>query len=355
MHRSHLSLSSAVLLGTLALTAGCTDPGGADSGAVDTAGDGGDSGTGDSGDTGDTEELVPIDADGDGFPRWDTTTDQAIADCNDDDATVTPDTERFVPAGSFWRGSEDSEDSSPVLEVELGDYCMDLTEVSNGLFVGFLMAMRTQYGDWVDGDGNELYDFDDNDDIYDQRIVEQGDGLTIEAGYEDHPVVEVFYWTAEGYCDWNGKRMPTEAEWEKAARGAEDQRTYPWGEEIDCDHANYLFAGEPGETADPCVGDTLPVGSLPDGASPYGVLDMVGNVAEWVSDWYQADYYDSGQLSDPQGPDDGIGFSDEWEARVTRGGNHATEPWETTVSWRYPEPSWGSSNGVGFRCARGLD
>jgi formylglycine-generating enzyme required for sulfatase activity len=88
-------------------------------------------------------------------------------------------------------------------------------------------------------------------------------------GYEHHPIVEVTWFGVHSFCEWSGYRLPSEAEWEKAAHG-EDERTYPWEEGIDCERANYLS----------CVGDTTPVGSYPDGASLYGLLDMAGNAWE---------------------------------------------------------------------------
>ena len=315
----------------------------------------GDSSSGDSG------PVAVVDEDGDGFPAWWTNDDPNLADCDDADAAVTPETERYVRPGPFWRGGGENADTQPGREIELSPYCVDRLEVSNRQLVEFLTERAARGLDNLTDEGQKIYDFDDIDDHVPERIERAEDGsYSVVAGYEDHPVVEVYYWSATTYCADNGKALPTEAQWEKAARGDTDQRIFPWGDELpDCARSNMrpTWEGEGANTVEPCVNDTVPVGAYPDGASPFGVLDLAGNVAEWVSDWYQPGYYETSTGQDPDGPDqgwDGYPADQPSLARVSRGGNFATGYAAIQVFTRYVEPDWASSNGLGFRCARPL-
>ena len=192
-----------------------------------------------------------IDEDGDGFFAWYSTSDIARADCDDADPSVTPFEERYVPAGYFWRGDDDAPLAGPMREIFLSDYCLDRFEVDNDAFAAFMEEMRGDGYVNDDSQGRPLYDFDDDDDIYGPTILDSENGYVAVEGRGDHPVTEVWHWSGEAFCSFWGKGLPTEAQWEKGARGT-DRRRYPWGDEDpDCDKANH---GNPQQR---CVGDTL--------------------------------------------------------------------------------------------------
>lgn len=235
-----------------------------------------------------------------------------------------------IPAGPYIMGSDHGpEDERPAHEVTLAAYAIERLPVTNAQFAEFLNAIGAAPGASV-----RIYDFDDPD----ARIHRRGNRWTADPGYERHPAIEVTWAGALAYCRHYGKRLPTEAEWEKAARGT-DGRRYPWGSEPP-ERTRAQFAARWNETA--------PVDAFPAGASPYGVLGMAGNAWEWVSSAYRPYPYraDDGREDLQPGP-----------VRGTRGGAHASGPGEITTTHRGRHVSRNPASGhhnIAFRCARSL-
>ena len=255
----------------------------------------------------------------------------------------------YVPEGEFLMGSEDDDawnDEKPQHLVYLDAFWLYQHPVTNAQFAAFVDASGQQTTaeeigwNWV-WDGSNWVQ---TDGAY--WGAPEGPDSSV-AGREDHPVVQVSWSDATAYCQWAGGRLPTEAEWEKAARGT-DERRFPWGDDpVTGDRANFCDVNCPMDWADKSQDDgyeqTSPVGSYPAGASPYGALDMAGNVWEWVADYYEAGYYRRAPAENPTGPTSGA-------AHVLRGGSWSSFWGNLRVSNRgwYCPGCWYYING--FRC-----
>ena len=225
-----------------------------------------------------------------------------------------------IPAGCFDMGDHCGEgycDELPVHNVCITAFEMDIHEVTNAEYAACV------------ADGGCLAPPSSSSST---RETYYGD-----PAYSDFPVIYVDWDQAEDYCRWAGKRLPTEAEWEYAARGGLSGKRYPWGDTISGSHANYWNSGDPWDN------DTSPVGYY--AANGYGLYDMAGNVREWINDWYQCDYYSVSPTNDPPGPASGT-------SHVLRGGSWYYSSYPMRVadrSYDYPDNEFG---GIGFRCAR---
>jgi len=226
----------------------------------------------------------------------------------------------YVPEGEFTMGSNDGDlDEQPVHTVYLDAYWIDQTEVTNDKYMLCVQAGGCQPR---------------SDSGSHRRSSYYGNSQ-----YGDYPVINLTWHYAQAYCAWAEARLPSEAEWEKAARGT-DGRIYPWGNnDPTCNLANLW----PSESS--CVGDTSAVGSYQAGASPYGALDMAGNVWEWVADRYGQTYYSQSPSSNPTGPDSG-------QYRVLRGGSFFELGVGVRSARRFGNVSeYMIARHFGFRCA----
>jgi formylglycine-generating enzyme required for sulfatase activity len=237
----------------------------------------------------------------------------------------------FVPGGTFMMGSAESDtnagnDEKPQHEVTLDSYWIDRTEVTNTQFAAFLnMRSNREEG------GVTWLEIDDKGVL----IELEGNRFVSKPGFAEHPVNNVSWYGAEAYCQWVGGQLPTEAQWEYAARGS-NGRLYPWGnEEPTCELAQFMG----------CSGDSISVGSFsPDGDSWVETADMAGNVWEWVADWYASDYYENAPTNNPIRSESG-------DIKVVRGGG-----WLNIYAsnLRVADRSYGNPDArvdnIGFRC-----
>jgi len=223
----------------------------------------------------------------------------------------------MVPAGEFWMGVDGMiglEDERPRHQVRLDAYQMDVYEVTVARYARFLAATNREppsYWETV-------------------KPTEHG----------DRPVIGVNWDDAEAYCRWAGKRLPTEAEWEKAARGT-DERQYPWGNQKPMsDLANYALGARFSYSQ-----VLMPVGKYDNAKSPYGLFDMAGNVWEWTQDWYDGAYYEKSPEKNPAGPEQG-------QFKVVRGGSWSDLPKYLLTYGRFKLPPTTRNSYTGFRCAK---
>jgi formylglycine-generating enzyme required for sulfatase activity len=245
----------------------------------------------------------------------------------------------FEPLGEYNTCYEDvfkkEEPPHPVL---LDAYWIDQTEITNAMFVEFL----NKIGNNIEG-GDPWYDSSDSN----ARIQEQGGIWVVDESFGNHPVTLVTWYGANAYCDYVLRRLPTEAEWEKAARGT-DKRNYPWGNDFDGTRLNFCDVNCENISIpyfDDGFSMTAPVGIFPLGASPYGVLDMAGNVYEWVFDWYDDYYFESSPYENPKGPSASVD-----ESRGLRGGSWLTPGDYTRTTDRTSRFPLFEEIDTGFRC-----
>ncbi len=226
-------------------------------------------------------------------------------------------TEVFVPAGEFLMGTDEKgvQKNRPAHVVYLSAFWIDQTEVSNAMFA--LCVEAGKCGPPMMGGLNPYYG---------------------KSEYANYPVVYVSWEAAKKYCQWAGRRLPSDAEWEKAARGT-DGRLYPWGNQPpDMSLANF----------DNLIGESVPVDRYPLGASPYGALNMAGNAREWVADWFHEFYYIVSPRENPQGPPSG-------STKSLRGGSYLDDANEIRIFNRFFHPPASPGINRGFRCAQNAD
>ena len=241
-----------------------------------------------------------------------------------------------IPAGEFQMGSVDPEaegDEQPVHTVSIDAFFMDKYEVTNAQYQKFVRANPRWGKDRIDSR------------FHSGGYLRHWTGDNYPIGKENHPVVYVSWYGAMAYAGWAGKRLPTEAEWEYAARGGLSGKAYPWGDVFDGGKANYDYN----------VGDTMPVGRYP--RNGYGLYDMAGNVWEWCLDEYKENFYRTSPRDNPLAGDKTVdwiinNFTDVKTSRVLRGGSWYFLSKGLRVAGRLGGAPTGTGSDSGFRCAR---
>lgn len=252
----------------------------------------------------------------------------------------------LIPKGEFQMGGQEEDVAGapdaalltyhaerPLHRVALKAFYLDKHEVTNLQYRAFLEAVAGGGGRWDHADQPAEVG-------HEQRF------LTEELTGDQQPAVGLNWYDAYAYCNWAGKRLPSEAEWEYAARGGDGYRKFPWGNDApDADDiwwANYR--PNAGRDADGYRA-SAPVGSYPDGVSPFGVMDMSGNAEEWVNDWYSVNYYRASEgAQDPPGPATG-------QKKVIKGGSYESDPIQLRIAMRFYGKPHDKGPRIGFRCA----
>ena len=250
---------------------------------------------------------------------------------------IIPDGMVLIPEGEFKMGSNDGgadNDEQPVHTVHLDAFYIDANEVTNGEFKDFVLANPGWQKDRIDAR------------FHDDSYLKDWNGNNYPLGEGDHPVRYVSWYTAMAYAVWVDKRLPTEAEWEKAARGGLDKKQYPWGNGINFNRANY------GKH----IGETTSVGDYP--PNDYGVYDIAGNVWEWCLDGYEVDFYANSPRRNPTAGANHVeeivnDFENIVDFRVLRGGGWNSEPeWLRAANRHGTSPAYAGIGALGFRCAK---
>jgi formylglycine-generating enzyme len=226
-------------------------------------------------------------------------------------------------------------DERPIHNIYTADYWIDKFPVTNRQYADFLNTAKPEYID-------SLIDITNRD----CKIVRSDSVYTVADGFDNFPVVDVSWYGANEYAQFHGKTLPTEAEWERATRGS-DARLYPWGDSIKFEYANYWDSGDPFDN------NPTPVGffngnsnngfQTADAASPFGVYDLVDNVRQWCSDWYEWNYYSKSPMKNPTGPMKGA-------EKVVRGGGYLFHEDKLRATFRSSFAPEITNGYTGFRC-----